>query len=125
MDKVKIYDAEYRFMTIVWENSPVTSTCLVKLANEELGWKKSTTYTVIRRLCERGVLENNNSLVSALINKEQVMRFETEDHIDRIYNGSLKLFFSTFLQKEELSKDEIDELKKIVRKYEKEDNIYD
>lgn len=120
MDKIKIFDAEYRFMNIIWEHSPISSTELAKLANEELGWKKSTTYTVIRRLCERGAIKNQDAVVSALINKEQVMRAETEEHIDRIYDGSLKLFFTTFLQKEKLSKDEILELKKIIEQHVKE-----
>ena len=121
MERVKIFDAEYRFMNIIWEHSPVSSTELVKLANEELGWKKSTTYTVIRRLCERGVVKNENAVVYALINQEQVMRAETEEHIDKVYEGSLKLFFTTFLQKEKLSKDEVEELKKIVEQYGKEE----
>lgn len=119
MEQIKIFDAEYRFMNIIWEHTPINSTQLVKLANEELGWKKSTTYTVIRRLCERGVLKNEDTLVYPLINREQVMRSETAEHIGRVYDGSLKLFFTTFLQKEKLNKDEIEELKKIVKKYEK------
>lgn len=117
MEKVKIYDAEYKFMNIIWEHSPISSTELVKIANKELGWKKSTTYTVIRRLSERGAIKNENAVVYALINQEQVMRAETEEHINKIYDGSLKLFFTTFLQKEKLSKDEVEELKKIVEKY--------
>lgn len=117
MEQIKIFDAEYRFMSIIWEHSPVTSTRLVKLAGEELGWKKSTTYTVIRRLCERGAIKSENAMVYALVNREQIMRTETEEHIDRVYQGSLKLFFTTFLQKEKLSKDEIEELKKIVEEY--------
>ena len=121
MERVKMFDAEYRFMNIIWEHSPVSSTELVKLANEELGWKKSTTYTVIRRLCERGAVKNENAVVYALINQEQVMRAETEEHIDKVYEGSLKLFFTTFLQKEKLSKDEVEELKKIVEQYGKEE----
>lgn len=121
MERIKIFDAEYRFMNIIWEHSPVSSTELVKLANEELGWKKSTTYTVIRRLCERGAIKNENSVVYALINQEQVMCAETEEHIDKVYEGSLKLFFTAFLQKEKLSKDEVEELKKIVEKYGKEE----
>ena len=121
METVKIFDAEYRFMNIIWEHSFVSSTELVRLANEELGWKKSTTYTVIRRLCERGALKNENAVVHALINQEQVMRAETEEHLDKVYEGSLKLFFTAFLQKEKLSKDEIEELKKIVEKYGKEE----
>jgi predicted transcriptional regulator len=117
MERIKIFDAEYKFMNIIWRHSPISSTELVKLANQELGWKKSTTYTVIRRLSERGAIKNKNSIVYALINQEQVMHAETEDHLDKVYDGSLKLFFTAFLQKEELSKDEVDELKKIIEQY--------
>lgn len=123
MERIKIFDAEYRFMNIVWEHSPVSSTELVKLANEELGWKKSTTYTVIRRLCKRGALKNENAVVRPLINQEQVMREETEDHINKIYEGSLKLFFTTFLQKEKLDKNEIEELKKIIEQHGKDEQL--
>lgn len=117
MEKIKIFDAEYRFMNIIWDHAPITSTNLVKLAYEELGWKKSTTYTVIRRLCERRAIKNENATVSVLVNREQVMRSETEEHIGKVYDGSLKLFFTTFLQKEKLSQDEINELRKIVNEY--------
>lgn len=120
MKRIKVFDAEYRFMNILWEHSPISSTELVKLTNEELGWKKSTAYTVIRRLCERGVVRNENSLVEALISRDYVMRAETEDHIEKVYDGSLKLFFTTFLQKEKLSEDEVAELKRIVKSYEEE-----
>ncbi len=116
-EKIKVFDAEYRFMSIIWENSPVTSTELAKLANSELGWKKSTTYTVLRRLAERGVLVNKNTLVSALVTREQVMRAESEEHIEKVYDGSIKLFLATFLQKEKLGAEEIDELRKIVDNY--------
>lgn len=117
MEKVKIFEAEYRFMNIIWDNEPISSTELVKIAFDELGWKKSTTYTVIRRLCERGAIKNEHTIVSALIDREKVMKAETEEHIDRIYGGSLKLFFSAFLHKEKLTKAEIQELKKIVEEY--------
>lgn len=117
MEAIKIFDAEYKFMNIIWEHSPISSSELVNLTKEELGWKKSTTYTVIRRLCERGAIKNENAVVSALINREQVMRAETEEHINKIYEGSLRLFFTTFLKKEKLNKDEIEELKKIVEEY--------
>lgn len=117
MERVKIFDAEYRFMNIIWEHSPVSGAELVRLANLELGWKKSTTYTVIRRLCERGAIKNENSIVHALINQEQVMHAETEEHLDKVYAGSLKLFFTAFLQKEKLSREEVEELKKIIDQY--------
>lgn len=121
MERVKIFDAEYKFMNIIWEHSPISSTELVKLANCELGWKKSTTYTVIRRLCERGAIKNENAVVYALIKQEQVMCAETEEHLNKVYEGSLKLFFATFLKKEKLSKDEVNELKKIIDQYDREE----
>jgi predicted transcriptional regulator len=117
MDNIKIFDAEYRFMNIIWDNEPVKSSDLVRLADNELGWKKSTTFTVIRRLCERGAISNENTIVTAHVKREQVMIEETEEHIDKVYAGSLKLFFTTFLQKEKLSEVEIEELKKIVNTY--------
>lgn len=120
MDKIKIFEAEYKFMNIIWDNEPISSPDLVKVANELLGWKKSTTYTVLRRLGERGAIENKSTVVSALVSKEEVMFMESQDHIDRIYEGSMKLFFSTFLKKEKLSKAEIDELKSIIDKYQDE-----
>lgn len=115
MDQIKVFDAEYKFMDIVWDNSPVKSSRLVELAHEKLGWKKSTTYTVIRRLCDRGVIENKDTVVYALVDREQVLRAESEEHINKFYDGSLKLFFSTFLKKEKLTADEICELKKIIK----------
>lgn len=118
MEQIKVYDAEYKFMNIVWEHAPVKSSELVSLANQELGWKKSTTYTVIRRLCERGVIKNDESIVTPLINREQVMQAESEEHIEKFYDGSLKLFFATFLKKEKLSSDEIAELRKIITEHE-------
>ncbi|AEB74970.1 BlaI/MecI/CopY family transcriptional regulator [Clostridium botulinum] len=118
MGEIKIFDSEYRLMNIIWENNNIKSSELVKLAKEELGWKKSTTYTVIRRLCEREIIKNENTIVSFLVNREEVIRAETEEHIDKLYEGSLKLFFTTFLKKEKLNKDEIDELRKIVEENE-------
>jgi len=121
MEQIKVYDAEYKFMDIVWENSPVKSSRLVELAHEKLGWKKSTTYTVIRRLCDRGIIENKDTMVYALVEREQVLRAESSEHIDKFYDGSLKLFFTTFLKKEKLTADEIDELKRIIEECEAEE----
>ncbi|BDR81123.1 BlaI/MecI/CopY family transcriptional regulator [Clostridium tetani] len=114
MNNFKIFDAEFKFMEIVWENSPIKSSDLVKLTHDKLGWKKSTTYTVIRRLKERNIIANENAIVTALIDREAVQLSETEELIDKVYSGSIKKFFSTFLQKENLSKKDIKELKKIV-----------
>lgn len=110
----KIFDAEFKLMEIVWEEGKIRSSDLVKLADERLGWKKSTTFTVIRRLRDREILSNENSIVRPLIDKEMAQLAETEELIDKVYGGSTKTFFASFLQKENLSKEEIDELKKIV-----------
>jgi predicted transcriptional regulator len=119
-EQVKVYDAEYKFMDIVWGHSPEKSSRLVELAHEKLGWKKSTTYTVIRRLCDRGIIENEDTVVRALVEREQVLRAESAEHIEKFYDGSLKLFFTTFLKKEKLTADEIRELKKLIEECEAE-----
>ena len=116
MEDIKIFDAEFKFMEIVWKNEPIKSTDLVRMADEELGWKKSTTFTVIRRLKDRGIISNNDAIVTSIVSKELAQRVETEGLIDKIYGGSIKSFFASFLQKENLSNEDIDELKKIVDK---------
>lgn len=116
MDDIKIFQAEYKFMEILWDNEPIKSSVLVKMAREKLGWKKSTTYTVIRRLVDRKIISNEDSIVSAVVGRELAQRVETEELIDKVYGGSIKSFFASFLQKENLSKEDIEELKKIVNK---------
>lgn len=118
MKDIKIFDAEFKFMEIVWCKEPIRSGDLVKLAGKELGWKKSTTYTVIRRLVDRKILSNEDSIVTSLVKKEEAQRAETEELIDKVYGGSIKNFFSSFLQKENLSKDDIEELRRIVENLE-------
>lgn len=114
METIKITDAELKFMNIVWENSPINSTELVKLATNKLGWKKSTTYTVIRNLCKRNILQNENATVRYLIDRERIQRFECDQIINKVYDGSLKLFLTAFLEKEKLSQKEAEELKKLI-----------
>ena len=112
--EIKIFDAEYRFMEILWEYGPVNSTELVRLCNEGLGWKKSTTYTTVRRLAGRGILKNEKALVTALVSKDDVQIEESKEHLKKLYDGSMKLFLANFLQKEELSMDEVKELKHLI-----------
>lgn len=111
---IKINDSEMRFMNLVWDREPVNSTELVRLAGEALGWKKSTTYTVIRRLCDRGAVKNENALVTALVERGQVQKSESAQLIDKVYNGSLKLFLASFLEREKLSAAEAAELKRLI-----------
>lgn len=114
MENIKLFDAELKFMSIIWDKAPINSTELVKIALDELGWKKSTTYTVIRKLCDRGVLQNKNTVVTALVDRQQVQKEASQDHLKRMYDGSLKMFLASFLDKEKLTEREALELKKII-----------
>lgn len=89
MEYVKLCDSDYRFMCVVWEHAPVNSGELVKLCQEQLGWKKSTTYTVVRKMCEKGNIANEDATVSVLIPKEQVQAEESRYFVDRTFDGSL------------------------------------
>jgi len=111
---IKIFDAEYKFMELLWKSSPINSTALVKLCEAELGWKKSTTYTTIKRLSQRNILLNKNATVTYLVSKEDVRLEESREHLNKLYNGSLKMLLTSFLGKEELSQDEILELKSLI-----------
>lgn len=114
MENLKIFDAEYRFMCIVWEKEPVNSTELVKLCQNEFGWKKSTTYSVIKRLSERGVLKNENAVVTALVKRIQVQRYESEQILEKTFDNSLPCFVAAFLQDKKLTQDEAEQIKKMI-----------
>ena len=114
MHTVKLFEAEYKFMSIIWEHEPVNSTELVKLANTELGWKKSTTYTFLKKLQERGIVKNESATVSSIVPKEQVQINESREFLDKIYDGSLKMFLVSFLDRENISPEEAAELKRII-----------
>lgn len=120
MDTPKVFESEYRFCTILWEHEPIGSGELVKLCNEQLGWKKSTTYTVIKRLAERGVLQNENSIVTSLVSKEDVQCAEGSEFLEKNFSGSLPGFIAAFVRGKKLSSDEIDEIRKIIDDYEEE-----
>ena len=97
MEKIDIWDSDYRFMLIVWEYAPVSSGRLVELSLAQLGWKKSTTYNAIRRMCEKGLVQNENATVSVIIPKEQVQAQESRAFLNRTFSGSLPQFLATFL----------------------------
>lgn len=117
METPKIFESEYRFCEILWENEPISSSELVRLCNEKLEWKKSTTYTVIRRLSERGVLKSEDAVVTSLIPKEDVQSAESTEVVERTFSGSLPSFIAAFARKKNLSKQEIDEIQKIIDTY--------
>ena len=117
MEVPKIFESEYRFCEILWENEPVTSSELVRLGRERLEWKKSTTYTVIRRLAERGVLKSEDAVVTSLISREDAQSAESAKVVERTFSGSLPSFIAAFTRKKNLSKQEIDEIQKIIDTY--------
>ena len=104
MEIPKIFESEYRFCEILWENEPVSSSELVRLCNEKLEWKKSTTYTVIRRLSERGILKSEGAVVTSLVSREDVQSAESAEVVDRTFSGSLPSFIAAFTRKKQLSK---------------------
>ena len=114
MKELQLHQAEYRFMEVIWANEPVNSTALVKLCDEQLGWKKSTTYTVLRKLCQRGILRNDDAIVVAVAKREQVQKFESQQVVERSFGGSLPAFVNAFLSEKKLSREEAEELKKLI-----------
>ncbi len=119
METPKIFDSEYRFCEILWEHEPVSSSELVRLCSEQLEWKKSTTYTVIRRLSERGVLKSENAVVTSLISREEAQTAQSAEIIEKTFSGSLPSFVAAFARKKPLSDKEIDELQQIIDNYKK------
>ena len=121
MDTPKIFESEYRFCLILWEREPVRSSELVALCQERLGWKPTTTYTVIKRLSERGVLKNENTVVSALVTKEQVQAAEIDEMVEKTFEGSLPAFIAAFTKRQTLSEAEIDAVQQMIDRYRKGD----
>jgi len=114
MGEFKLFDAEYKFLDIIWGLEPVNSTELSKVCFQKLGWKKSTTYTMIRKLSERGILKNENATVISLINKKQVQKHESETLLEKSFDNSLPTFIAAFLKDKKLSKKEAEEIKKMI-----------
>jgi len=114
MEEFKLFDAEYKLLDIIWELEPINSTELTKVCLQRLGWKKSTTYTMIRKLSGRGILKNENATVVALISREKVQQYESKVLLEKTFDNSLPAFLATFLQDKKLSKREAEELKKMI-----------
>lgn len=118
MNTPKIFASEYRFCLLLWEHEPVNSTKLVELCKVHLGWSKATTYTVIRRLAERGVLKNERAIVTALISKEQTQESRLDELLDETFEGSMPAFIAAFSRSRKLSKREIEQLQAMIDAYE-------
>ncbi len=120
METPKIFESEYRFCLILWEREPVGSGELVKLCRERLGWKSTTTYTVIKRLSERGVLKNENAVVTSLVTRDQVQAAEIDELVEKRFEGSLPAFVAAFTRRKDLSEAEIDAVQGMIDRYRKE-----
>ena len=116
MSSPKIFESEYRFCLILWEHEPIKSTELARLCKEQLGWSKTTTYTVIKRLSERGVVQNENTIVHSLISKEEAQMSELDELVEKKFEGSLPAFIAAFARRQALSDAEIEEIRRIIEK---------
>ena len=114
MEIPKIHESEYRFCLILWEHQPVTAVALAKLCLEQLGWKRTTTYTVIKRLGERGVLRNDNGTVTALVSKEEAQACEIDELVEKKFQGSLPAFVAAFTKRQDMSPEELDEVQRMI-----------
>lgn len=119
MNTPKVFESEYRFCLILWENEPIKSSKLVELCKEQLGWKPTTTYTVIKRLSERGVLKNENTVVTSLVSKDQVQAAELDEMVEKTFEGSLPAFIAAFTKHQKISDAEIDAVQQMIDRYRK------
>lgn len=114
MEHLKLGAVEMRFAEIIWKNEPLTSGQLVKLCLEQLEWKKSTTYTVLKKLCDRGLFQNTNGMVSSVISKEEYYSAQSEQVVNESFGGSLPAFIAAFTSRKTLTQEEIDEIRRMI-----------
>ena len=114
MKTPKIHESEYRFCLILWEHEPVTAVELVKLCQDQLGWKRTTTYTVIKRLGERGILKNENGQITSVISKEEAQACEIDELVEKKFGGSVPAFIAAFTKRTKISEKELDEVQKMI-----------
>ena len=112
----KVHESEYRFCLILWEMEPISCTELAKICKSRLEWSRTTTYTVIKRLAERGVLKNENSVVSSLISKDQVQVAELDEILEKRFEGSLPAFIAAFAKQQKLSEKDVEEIRLIIQR---------
>lgn len=117
METPKIFESEYRFCLILWEHEPIPSGELVQLCKQQLGWKRSTTYTVIKRLAARGVLKNENTVVTTLVSKDEVQAAEIDELVEKKFEGSLPAFVAAFTRHQKISEKEIDAVQQMIDRY--------
>lgn len=114
MSDWKLGVVESRFANIIWQHEPLTSAELVKLAEKELNWKRTTMYTVLKKLCDRGIFQNQKGTVSSLISREKFYALQSEEYVEESFNGSLPAFLVAFSTRKKLSKEDLDQLQKLI-----------
>ena len=114
MPDLKLGAVESRFADIIWRREPLHSRELVKLCEQELDWNRSTTYTVLRRLCDRGIFKNEGSIVSSVLTRQEYYAVQSELFVDETFDGSLPAFLTAFAQRKKLTEKEIDELQRLI-----------
>ena len=117
MDDYKLGIVESRFADIIWANEPLHSRDLVILCQQNLNWKKPTTYTVLRKLCERGIFQNTNGIVSSLLSRQEYYARQSEQFVEDTFAGSLPAFLAAFTTRKALSKTEIEEIRRMIDAY--------
>ena len=118
MEPIKLFDSELKVMDIIWDKEPISAKEISLILSEAIGWNKNTTYTIIKKLIDKQIInrEEPNFVCTSIIKREEIQSAETNSLIERLYSGSKKMFFASFLQNEKLSKDEIEVLKKLINK---------
>ena len=117
MAEYKLGVVETKFADLIWAHAPLSSGALVRLCEQELEWKKSTTYTMLKRLCQRGIFENENGTVKILITRDEFKAAQSEEFIDETFGGSLPMFLTAFTKHNKLSAKEIEEIKNLIDNY--------
>lgn len=115
--KILLGMVEARFADIVWQNAPLTTLKLVELCAQELNWKRTTTYTVLKKMCNRGIFETKNSMVTVLISKKEFYAMQSEEYVQENFQGSLPAFIAAFTSRKTPSKEELQELQKLIDSY--------
>ena len=121
MNQTQLGEMERRFADLIWENAPIASGELVRLCEEAFGWKKSTTYTMLKRLCQRGLFENNGGQVTVQMSREDFLALQGENFLQESFGGSLPHFFAAFTRRNKLSHEEIEQLRQMIENYDEQE----
>lgn len=121
MAEYRLAEAEARFADVIWQEEPIGSTELVKICEKRFGWKKSTTYTVLKKLCDRGIFQNENAVVTAKLSREEFYGGKSRQFVEETFGGSLPKFLTAFIGKKKLTEEQVEEMKALIESYREDD----